>query len=112
MDWNDKIITFNGERCTTWGLNSSPVAYTIPEEEALEENRITRFSKLQAKKSPTANDQSVRVKKIPFEAKVVHTKGSAKAAGHDLYANEGTAVPARGQAIVGTGIAIGLPHNT
>jgi len=35
-----------------------------------------------------------------------------QAAGHDLYANEGTNVPARGQAIVATGIAIGLPHNT
>ena len=39
-------------------------------------------------------------------------KGSARAAGHDPYANEGTDVPARGQAIVGTGIAIALPHNT
>jgi len=39
-------------------------------------------------------------------------KGTARAAGHDLYANEGTNVPARGQAIVGTEIAIGLPHNT
>jgi len=39
-------------------------------------------------------------------------KGTARAAGHDLYAIEGTDVPARGQAIVGTGIAIGLPHNT
>jgi len=38
--------------------------------------------------------------------------GSARAAGHDLYANEGTDVPLRGQAIVGTGIAIGLPYNT
>ena len=39
-------------------------------------------------------------------------EGSARAAGHDLYAIEGTEVPARGQAIVGTGIAIGLPHDT
>ena len=39
-------------------------------------------------------------------------KGSARAAGHNLYANEGTVVPARGQVIVGTGIAIGLPHKT
>jgi len=41
----------------------------------------------------------------------VPTKGSDEVAGHDLYANEGPNVPARGQAIVGTGIAIGLPHN-
>ena len=40
------------------------------------------------------------------------TKGSAKVAGHDLYANEGTDVPARGQAIVGMVIVIGLPQNT
>jgi len=39
-------------------------------------------------------------------------KGTARAAGHDLYANEGTDFPARGQAIFGTGIAFGLPHNT
>jgi len=39
-------------------------------------------------------------------------KGSPRAAGHDRYANEGTDVPTRGQAIVGTGISIGLPHDT
>jgi len=39
-------------------------------------------------------------------------KGSARAAGHELYAIEGTDVPSRGQAIVGTGIAIGLSYNT
>jgi len=39
-------------------------------------------------------------------------KRSARAAGHDLYAIEGTDVPAIGQGIVGTRIAIGLPHNT
>jgi len=26
IDWNDKRITFNSERCTTWCLKSSPVA--------------------------------------------------------------------------------------
>jgi len=38
--------------------------------------------------------------------------GSAGAAGHDLYASEGTDLPSRGQGMVGTGIAIGLPHST
>jgi len=111
IDWNDKRITFNSERYTTWGLKSSPVAYAVPEEKALEENLITKFSKIHAKNGPTACDQSVRVNKLSDEARVPR-KGSASAAGHDLYANEGTDVPARGQAIVGTGIAIGLPHNT
>jgi len=101
----------------TWCLKGSPVAYAVPEDKALEENLITRFSKVPAKKGattksgPTANDQSVRVKKLSAEARVP-MKGTAREAGHDLYANEGTDVPARGQAIVGTGIAIGLPHNT
>jgi len=117
IDWSDKRITFNSERCTTWCLKGSPVAYAVPEDKALEENLITRFSKVQAKKGPTtksgptANDQRVRVKKLSAEA-TVPIKGTATAAGHDLYANEGTDVPARGQAIVGTGIAIGLPHDT
>ena len=31
IDWNDKKITFNDERCTTWCLNSSHVDYAIPE---------------------------------------------------------------------------------
>jgi len=111
IDGNDKRITFNSERCTTWCLKSSPIAYAVPEGKALEENLISRFSKIQAKNGPTASDQSVRVKKLSNGARVPK-KGSAKAAGHDLYASEGTDVPARGQAIVGTGIGIGLPHNT
>jgi len=117
IDWNDKRITFNSERCTTWCLKSSPIAYAVAEDIALEENLITRFSKVQAKEGPRtkngpkANDQSVRVEKLSAEARVP-MKGTARAAGHDLYANEGTEVRARGKAIVGTGIAIGLPHNT
>ena len=106
IDWNDKNITFNDKRCTTWCLNSSHVAYAIPEEKALEENLITRFSEIQAKK-----DQRVRVKRLLPTARVP-TRGSDKAAGHDLYANEETQIPAREQAVVGTGIAIGLPHDT
>ena len=106
IDWKEKKITFNSERCTTFCLNSSPVLYAEPEAEALEENLITRLSKVQAKE-----DQSVKVKKLSAEARVP-TKGSVKAAGHDLYASEGTAVPAGGQVMVGTGVAIQLPHNT
>ena len=70
IDWNNKRITFNSERCTTWCLQSSPVAYAVPEEKSVEENLITRFSKVQAKKGPTtqngptANDQRVRVKNV------------------------------------------------
>jgi len=100
----------NCEPCTSLCLKASLVAYTVPEDKAQEVNRLTRFSLVRAKKGESANDQSVRVKKLSDEAKVP-TKGSAKAAGHDLYTNEVTDVLARGQASVGTGIAIGLPHN-
>jgi len=41
IDWNDKRITFNSARCTTWCLKGSHVAYAIPEEKGLEENLIT-----------------------------------------------------------------------
>ena len=111
IDWNDKRITFNSARCTPWCLKCSSVAYARPEEKALEENLITRFSNVQARKGPTANDQRVRVKEKSSEARVP-TNGSAKPAGHHLYSNKGTDIPARGQAIGGTGIAIGLTHNT
>ena len=40
------------------------------------------------------------------------TKGLAKAVGHDLYAREGTEIPAGEQVLVGTGVALQLPHNT
>ena len=106
IDWNDKKITFKDERCTIWCLNSSHVAYAIAEMKALEESLITRFSEIQAK-----DDQRVGVKKLSPTARV-STKGLDKTAGHDLYANEGTEIPARVQAVIGTGIAIGLPQDT
>jgi len=56
IDWNDKRITFNSERCTTCCLKGSPIAYAVPEEKGLEENLITRFSKIQTKRGPTASD--------------------------------------------------------
>jgi len=56
IDWNEKRITFNSEQCTTWCLKCSPFAYAVPEEKALEVNLISRFSKVQAKESPTGND--------------------------------------------------------
>jgi len=110
IDWNDKWITFTSESCTTWCLKCSPVAYALPEEKAMEENLITRFSKVRAK-GPISNDQSVIIKKLSAEARV-STRGSARAAGHGGYANEGTDLPARRQTIVRMRIAIGLPHNT
>jgi len=40
------------------------------------------------------------------------TRGSAFSAGYDLYSAEDTSVPARGKAMVSTGIAIAVPAGT
>jgi dUTP pyrophosphatase len=40
------------------------------------------------------------------------TKGSAYAAGHDLYSAKEVTVPARGRALVGTDISISVPVGT
>ena len=103
--WGKNKITFDSARCTTWCLDRKSSVYGVPEAKAREENLITRFSKIHAK------EQRPRVKRINPAARIP-AKGSQGAAGHDLYAPEAKNVPARGQAIIGTGIAIGLPLGT
>ena len=61
------------------------------------------------KKTPASN--RLRIKRVSLKAKMP-TKGSRMAAGHDIYAPEKGLVPAKGQILVGTGIAIGLPKGT
>jgi len=65
IDWNDKRITFNSERCTTWCLKSSPIAYAVPEDKALEENLITD--------SPRSRPRKVRQPRVARRPK---TRGS------------------------------------
>ena len=105
IDWGKNKITFNSERCTTWCLDRKSTVYAIPEARAREENLIARFSE--------SHSQPPRllIKKVTPEAKIP-TWGSQRAAGHDLYAQEAKIIPARGQAIIGTGIAVGLPAGT
>lgn len=43
---------------------------------------------------------------------IIPTRGSASAAGFDLYASRATTVPARGKVMVDTDIAIALPQGT
>jgi len=54
---------------------------------------------------------SVRIMKLSDKA-IIPTKGSRFAAGHDIYALTNGVVPAKGQKMVETGIAIGLPEGT
>jgi len=46
INWNEKRITLISERSTTLCLKGSPVAYGVPEEKAIQENRIIRFPKV------------------------------------------------------------------
>ena len=105
IDSENEQITFDSERCITWCLDKSATIYAVPETQAREENLTTRLSEIQTE------DLWLRVKKITPEARIP-TKGSSQAAGHDLYAQETQSIPARGQGIIGTGIAIRLPSGT
>ena len=51
---------------------------------------------------------SLQVKKLVPNA-FLPSKGSDRAAGYDLYSIEETVVPARGKALVKTGLAIAVP---
>lgn len=55
--------------------------------------------------------QPLRVKRLAPGA-IVPTRGSASAAGFDLYASRPATVPARGKAMVDTDISIALPEGT
>lgn len=50
--------------------------------------------------------------KLIHEGATLPTRGSALSAGHDLYAADAIAVPARGKALVSTGLAIAVPAGT
>jgi len=106
IDWGQGKITFDSEKCTTMCLNESPTVYTIPEAEALEENLVSRFSTIQAKK-----DKRILVKKMHKDAKIP-TKSTRGAAGHDLYAIEDKTILAKGQQVVKRGISLKQPNRT
>ena len=56
-------------------------------------------------------DYSLRIKLLSSKAKMP-TKGSRMAAGYDLYAMDEVLIPAKGQKLVDTGLAVGLPRAT
>jgi len=104
IDWGQGKITFESERCTTWCLKESQTLYAILEDEAREENLKVEFGATQSKK-----DLRRQARLLDPQAKL-RTRGSAKAAGQDLYTNEERTIPARGQEVVTTGIAITPPQ--
>lgn len=58
-----------------------------------------------------AQEPPLLIKKLSDKAKLP-TRGSAYAAGYDLYAAKETTIPARGKALVDTDIAIAVPAGT
>jgi len=61
--------------------------------------------------SAAAAEQQLQVQLLSPNAKAP-TKGSAFAAGHDLYSAVETVIPARGRALVATDIKISVPDGT
>ena len=53
----------------------------------------------------------IRIKRLSSKA-ILPTKGSRLAAGHDMYAIGEFTIPAQGQVLAETGLAIGLPKGT
>jgi len=73
----------------------------------IRQKRSTQTAIIPEKREPT----SLRIMKISDKA-IIPTKGSRFAAGHDIYTRTDGMVPAKGQILVETGIAIGLPEGT
>jgi len=73
-------------------------------------------SSLNPASAPQTNGSSLstpalQVKRLTPSAKTP-TRGSKFAAGYDMYAAETKVVPARGKAMIGTGIAVAVPLGT
>eukprot|EP00197_Chlamydomonas_leiostraca_P007086 CAMPEP_0202862356 /NCGR_PEP_ID=MMETSP1391-20130828/3433_1 /ASSEMBLY_ACC=CAM_ASM_000867 /TAXON_ID=1034604 /ORGANISM="Chlamydomonas leiostraca, Strain SAG 11-49" /LENGTH=166 /DNA_ID=CAMNT_0049541889 /DNA_START=366 /DNA_END=866 /DNA_ORIENTATION=+ len=64
-----------------------------------------------AKMARIEPEMSLKVKKL-VEHAILPQRGSAGAAGYDLSSSQDAVVPARGKAMVDTGISIKVPHGT
>lgn len=61
--------------------------------------------------APVAPVPALLIKKLSDKARVP-TRGSAFAAGYDIYASKETVIPARGKALVDTDISMAVPAGT
>ena len=71
----------------------------------IHQRRTAETALIPEKREPT----SLQIMKLSDKA-IIPTKGSRFAAAHDIYALRNGLVPAKGQTMVETGIAIGLPE--
>ena len=103
INWDKEQILFNSERCIEVCLKEPAVVKAIPEEEAIRENFKTKVLDIHLDK--------IQVRKIKPDTRIP-SKGSKRAAGRDLYANENSIIPPRGRRLIGTGIPLGLPEGS
>lgn len=73
--------------------------------------RVKTTTDEQAKMASSEQAPPLLIKKLSEKARLP-TRGSAFAAGYDLYAAKETTIPARGKALVDTDIAISVPAGT
>ena len=90
IEWKDRKITFNSERCTTECLGTSQKIHAVSEAVALEQKLITRLSYMEIE------NQKVLVKQITPDAKIA-AKETIQAAGYYIYASEKVEIPPQGQ---------------
>lgn len=86
-------------------LPASPIAKRTKTDDAMTASNAPAVTSIQQHLPP------LLVKKLVDSARAP-TRGSAFAAGYDVYAAKETVIPAKGKAMVDTGIAIAVPEGT
>jgi hypothetical protein len=81
----------------------------VPDDEAMETANGTANGT--AKQQQELQPPPLLIKKLSDKARLP-TRGSAFAAGYDLYASQDTTIPARGKALVDTDISMSVPAGT
>ncbi|OTB07620.1 hypothetical protein M426DRAFT_317925 [Hypoxylon sp. CI-4A] len=93
---------------------TSPPAKRVKTSETMSSSTTTTTNTTSSSAPPVPTlDQSppLLIKKLSATAKLP-TRGSAHAAGYDLYASQATTIPKRGKALVETDISIAVPAGT
>ena len=98
------------------GTANQPVAPTSPPAKRIKTDGEAMASSAPSNGTAAQQQQQQQpppllIKKLSDKARLP-TRGSAFAAGYDLYASRDTTVPARGKALVETDISIALPAGT
>ena len=99
---------------TTENITSPPNSPPAKRVKTITEDTMTSSNGTNGTTVPvTQLDQSppLLIKKLSDKARLP-TRGSAFAAGYDIYASKATVVPARGKAMVDTDISMAVPAGT